>query len=86
MDDLPFGDREYDILWSEGAIYKIGFEIGVTYWNRYLKPGRLLVASEITWITSSRPLEIQNYWEDQSETTLARIRVGVIVHPPPESS
>jgi ubiquinone/menaquinone biosynthesis C-methylase UbiE len=65
MDDLPFGDQEYDCIWAEGAIYNIGFENGVRNWNRYLKPGGLLVASEITWITSSRPMEIQNYWENK---------------------
>ena len=26
MDNLPFGDEEFDVLWSEGAIYNIGFD------------------------------------------------------------
>ena len=26
MDNLPFGDEEYDVIWSEGAIYNVGFE------------------------------------------------------------
>ena len=29
MDNLPFGDEKYDVIWSEGAIYNIGFEKGV---------------------------------------------------------
>jgi ubiquinone/menaquinone biosynthesis C-methylase UbiE len=29
MDDLPFADEELDVIWSEGAIYNIGFEKGV---------------------------------------------------------
>ena len=53
MDNLPFGDEEYDVIWSEGAIYNIGFERGVIDWNRYLKVGGLLVVSEITWITTA---------------------------------
>ena len=28
MDKLPFGDEEYDVIWSEGAIYNMGFEKG----------------------------------------------------------
>ncbi len=56
MDKLPFGDEEFDIIWSEGAIYNIGFERGVKDWSRYLKVGGLLVVSEITWITASRQL------------------------------
>lgn len=65
MDNLPFGDEEYDIIWSEGAIYNIGFERGVIDWNRYLKVRGLLVVSEITWITASRPLELQKHWEGE---------------------
>lgn len=37
MDKLPFGDEEYDVIWSEGAIYNIGFEKGVKDWKRFLK-------------------------------------------------
>jgi len=65
MDNLPFDDEEYDVIWSEGAIYNIGFERGVMDWNRYLKVGGVLVVSEITWITASRPSEIQKYWEGE---------------------
>ena len=28
MDNLPFGEGELDLIWSEGAIYNIGFERG----------------------------------------------------------
>lgn len=63
MDNLPFADGELDIIWSEGAIYNIGFDKGVADWRRYLKPGGLLVASEITWITASRPAELQAHWD-----------------------
>ena len=63
MDNLPFQEGELDVIWSEGAIYNIGFEKGVKDWHRYLKPGGLLVASEITWLTASRPAALQEYWE-----------------------
>jgi SAM-dependent methyltransferase len=63
MEDLPFADEEFDLIWSEGAIYNIGFEKGVKEWRRYLKPGGLLAASEITWLTDSRPAEIQSHWD-----------------------
>lgn len=65
MDDLPFEDEEFDVIWSEGAIYNIGFETGITDWHRYLKPSGLLVVSEISWTTSVRPPEIQKYWEQE---------------------
>jgi len=65
MDNLPFADQELDVIWSEGAIYNIGFEKGVADWRRYLKPGGVLVASEITWITDSRPAELQDHWDSE---------------------
>jgi len=79
MDNLPFDDEEYDVIWSEGAIYNIGFEKGVMDWNRYLKVGGVLVVSEITWITDSRPPEIQKYWEGEyAEINVASSKIGVL--------
>jgi len=79
MDNLPFGDEEYDVIWSEGAIYNIGFEKGVMDWNRYLKIGGLLVVSEITWITASRPSELQNYWAGEyPEIDVASSKINIL--------
>ena len=39
MDNLPFQNEELDLIWSEGAIYNIGLELGLNEWRRYLKPG-----------------------------------------------
>ncbi len=79
MDNLPFGNEEYDGIWSEGAIYNIGFEKGITEWNRYLKAGGLLVVSEITWITTSRPSELQKYWETEyPEIDVASSKIAVL--------
>jgi SAM-dependent methyltransferase len=79
MDNLPFGEGEYDVIWSEGAIYNIGFARGVKEWNRYLKVGGLLVVSEITWITASRPLELQKYWErEYPEIDVASAKIGIL--------
>jgi ubiquinone/menaquinone biosynthesis C-methylase UbiE len=78
MDNLPFADEELDVIWSEGAIYNIGFEKGVSGWRRYLKTGGLLVASEITWITDSRPTALQNHWDSEYpeiDVASAKIRV-----------
>lgn len=65
MDDLPFNNEEFDIIWSEGAIYNIGFENGVKQWKNYLKTGGYLAVSEITWITNSRPREIKDFWKQE---------------------
>lgn len=79
MDKLPFKAEEYDVIWSEGAIYNIGFQKGITEWNRYLKEGGLLVVSEITWKTASRPSELQQYWErEYPEIDVASSKIGLL--------
>ncbi|MDY6830665.1 MAG: class I SAM-dependent methyltransferase [Thermodesulfobacteriota bacterium] len=79
MDNLPFQDEAYDVIWSEGAIYNIGFEKGVKAWRRYLPAGGLLVVSEITWLTASRPAELQKYWEaEYPEIDTAASKIAVL--------
>jgi ubiquinone/menaquinone biosynthesis C-methylase UbiE len=79
MDNLPFEEEEFDVIWSEGAIYNIGFQKGVADWKRYLKPGGLLIASEISWITHSRPAEIQNHWASEyPEIDMASSKIKVL--------
>lgn len=63
MDDLPFNKNEFDLIWSEGAIYNMGFENGIKKWKNYLKAGGYLAVSEITWISQSRPKEIEEFWK-----------------------
>lgn len=65
MDALPFGKQEYDLIWSEGAVYNIGFRNGVRQWREFLKPGGILGVSEIVWTTPSRPSETEEYWTSQ---------------------
>lgn len=63
IDALPFEPNSLDLIWSEGAIYNIGFEEGIRYWHSFLKPGGFIAVSEITWLTDSRPKEIEEYWQ-----------------------
>jgi SAM-dependent methyltransferase len=79
MDELPFEEEEFDVIWSEGAIYNIGFQKGVVNWRRYLKPGGLLIASEISWITRTRPSELQDHWDSEyPEIDMASLKTKVL--------
>lgn len=79
MEDLPFADAQFDVIWSEGAIYNMGFTEGVQAWRRFLKPGGLLVCSEITWTTAERPLEIEEFWNGEyPQIDLASAKIGVL--------
>ena len=63
MDDLPFAPESLDVIWSEGAIYNMGFQAGVSAWYEFLKPGGYLAVSEITWITQDRPASVAEFWQ-----------------------
>jgi SAM-dependent methyltransferase len=64
MDNLPFEKEELDLIWSEGAIYNIGFERGLNEWRKYLKIGGYIAVSESSWFTNERPTEINDFWMD----------------------
>ncbi|NOQ25803.1 MAG: methyltransferase domain-containing protein [Bacteroidales bacterium] len=64
MDNLPFKNEELDLIWSEGAIYNIGFERGLNEWRNLLKKGAYIAVSEVSWFTEERPSEIDEFWQD----------------------
>jgi len=41
--DMVFPDESFDIIWSEGSIFVIGFERGIQEWKRLLKPNGFMV-------------------------------------------
>jgi SAM-dependent methyltransferase len=67
MDALPFQENSLDLIWSEGAIYNIGFEKGLNEWRKYLKKGGYVAVTEATWFTGERPDEISTFWEAYPE-------------------
>ena len=55
MEQLPFDQNFFDVIWSEGAIYNIGFEEGLKTWMPFLKPGAFLVVTDAAWTSDQRP-------------------------------
>ncbi len=78
MDNLPFHQEELDLIWSEGAIYFMGFERGLNEWKPFLKTGGYIAVSEASWFTDERPDEIEAFWKDaydQIDTIPNKLRV-----------
>lgn len=79
MDALSFQEGELDAIWSEGAIYNMGFEAGITAWRRFLKPGGILAVSELTWLTRDRPAALQAHWDQEySEVDTAAAKIKIL--------
>ncbi|HQE49582.1 MAG TPA: class I SAM-dependent methyltransferase [Fervidobacterium sp.] len=62
MDNLPFQNDEFGLIWSEEAISNIGFEKGLNYWRRFLKKGGYIALTYESWFTDKRPAEIEEWW------------------------
>jgi ubiquinone/menaquinone biosynthesis C-methylase UbiE len=39
INKMNFADESFDIIWSEGSIFAVGFERGLKEWRRILMPG-----------------------------------------------
>jgi cyclopropane fatty-acyl-phospholipid synthase-like methyltransferase len=79
MDALPFGEAEFDAIWSEGAIYNMGFAAGIEAWRRYLKPNGIIALSELTWLTDDRPEALQAHWDrEYPEVDTASEKIAVL--------
>jgi SAM-dependent methyltransferase len=65
MESLPFAEGSFDLIWSEGAIYNMGFRKGLDAWLPFLKPGGVLAISEITWLRPDPPEEIFKFWDSE---------------------
>ena len=57
MNALPFQPNTFDLLWSEGAVYIMGFENGLNAWKPFLKPGGCIAVTDIAWLEDDPPEE-----------------------------
>ena len=55
MQELGLEDASFDAIWSEGAIYVMGFENGLRAWRRLHKPGGYIAVSELAWLKPEPP-------------------------------
>ena len=62
MSELKFQPKQFDLIWSEGAIYIMGFQHGLESWRPYLKTGGFVAVSELSWIKDNPPQALRDYW------------------------
>lgn len=64
MFKMPFEAGEFDLLWSEGALYFMGFERGITEWRRFLAPDGYLCVTEPCWLKADPPDVLRAHWAE----------------------
>jgi SAM-dependent methyltransferase len=62
MFDLPFKSSSVDVVWSEGAMYIMGFENGLSNFRKLLKQRGLMAITELTWLADDQPEELLAFW------------------------
>lgn len=76
---LPLEAGSLDAVWSEGAIYNIGFANGVAAWREVLLPGGILAVSELTWPGAECPAEFEAHWaREYAEADTASAKMAVL--------
>ena len=79
MEALPFDEQSFDAIWSEGAIYNVGFANGIKAWRRFLKPHGILAVSELTWLMQKRPAELEQHWmKEYPEVDTASAKMAIL--------
>jgi SAM-dependent methyltransferase len=63
MNDMAFEPASFDAIWSEGAIYFMGFEKGLAKVKDLVRPGGYVAVSEAVWLQPDPPQEVVDFWQ-----------------------
>ena len=62
MASLPDEAGTISLIWSEGAIYCIGFDAGLKAWHPLLTDDGLVACSELSWLTAQPSVAPATFW------------------------
>ncbi len=65
MHDMTFEESTFDIIWSEGALYFMGFQKGLRRCHQLLKDGGYLAVTEIAYLKANPPAPLIQYFEKE---------------------
>ena len=55
----------FDVIWSEGAAYILGFEKALRSWRPLLASAGHVAVTEVTWLHSDPPADLRRFWETE---------------------
>jgi SAM-dependent methyltransferase len=65
MLDMDFEKNTFDIIWSEGALYFMGFQNGLRRCHQLLKNNGFLAVTEIVYLVNDPPTPLIKYFEKE---------------------
>jgi SAM-dependent methyltransferase len=78
MNDLAFAPSAFDVIWSEGAIYFIGFAKGLARVRELVRPGGYVAVSEAVWLEGDPPREVTDFWAAYPEIDTVDAKLEVV--------
>jgi len=78
MTEMAFPESSFDVIWSEGAIYNLGFETGLKKVKKFVKPGGYVAVSDAVWLKPDPPPEVVEFWREYPEIDTAAAKIEVI--------
>lgn len=78
MTEMAFPEWSFDVVWSEGAIYFLGFEAGLKKVKDFVKPGGYVTVSEAVWLKPNPPPEVVEFWKEYPEIDTVAAKLEVI--------
>jgi SAM-dependent methyltransferase len=69
MVETGWDAQSLDLVWSEGAVFTVGFDAALAEFRRLLKPGGVVVISDATWFQdpARAPDELRAFWRVTDE-------------------
>ncbi len=75
MFDMNFPDAEFDLIWSEGSAYFMGFETALKNWKQLLTKDGSIFISDAVWLVDTPAKPCADYFQiEYPGMTTARIR------------
>ena len=65
MLDMSFEEKTFDIIWSEGALYFMGFQNGLKRCHQLLKDNGCLAVTELVYTAPNPPNAVVEYFDSE---------------------
>jgi SAM-dependent methyltransferase len=78
MNELPFAPSSFDVIWSEGAVYLMGFAKGLAEVRELVRRGGYVAVSEAVWLEGDPPREVTDFWAAYPEIDTVDAKLEVV--------
>jgi ubiquinone/menaquinone biosynthesis C-methylase UbiE len=77
MNHMGFPAESFDLIWSEGALYHMGFETALQKCRELLKKNGVLAATELVWLTDTPSLLAKEWAKDYAGIKTIAANLGL---------